>query len=165
MPTQGVIEHIMYSSQLIPTQGVTVYILYSSQLMPTQGVTQCTFCTAVSWCPHKGSQCTFCTAVSWCHVSRWPVWHAAAHALHLSGVCQEPPLQPSGTSYNRYLNSSDAKMYKKPWNEQLCHRRINTKEKAKVVAAVWYIIYSIPCYASFFALGRFWRIGWIHPLP
>ena len=35
-------------------------------------------------------------------------------------------------------------------------RRINTEEKAKVVAASWGDrIYSNPCLASYFALGRF----------
>ena len=49
--------------------------------------------------------------------------------------------------------------------ESLSHRRrIKTEEKAKVVASVWGDpIYSIPCRASCFEPGWFWRIGLIHP--
>ena len=44
---------------------------------------------------------------------------------------------------------------------------INSEEKAKVVAAVWgaeFIQLLAALLHSFISLGRFWRIGWIHPI-
>jgi hypothetical protein len=41
-------------------------------------------------------------------VSRWPVWHAATHALHLPGVCQKSSLQPTG---NRFYPTSHKCLY------------------------------------------------------
>ena len=46
-------------------------------------------------------------------------------------------------------------------------RRMKTKEKAKVVASVWRGKFTdfnqFLCHAMLIWLGRFWRLGWIHP--
>ena len=72
------------------------------------------------------------------------------------GPVIEGKLPANGSTIEEVIYISNCQLVEMGWMGGGYRRRINTEAKAKVVAAVLGdTIYSVPCRASYFALGHF----------